>query len=173
MGKVCACNQIGARPRPLLDSSAMRFATIALLPLIVLGSACKSTPAEQPPAPASAATSAAPPPAPLTFGQHHHPIRTSNPEAQKMFDQGLAQAFGFNHEAAIMSFDRAAELDPSAAMPLWGKAWALGPNYNLDIDDTRAKAAYDALVKAQSLAAAGPETRRRTSMRSRCAIRTI
>ena len=135
----------------------MRFATIALLPLIVLGSACKSTPAEQPPAPASAPTPAAPPPAPLTFGQHHHPIRTSNPEAQKMFDQGLAQAFGFNHEAAILSFERAAELDPSAAMPLWGKAWALGPNYNLDIDDARAKAAYDALVKAQSLAAAGPE----------------
>ena len=74
-----------------------------------------------------------------------------------MFDQGLAQAFGFNHEAAILSFERAAELDPSAAMPLWGKAWALGPNYNLDIDDARAKAAYDALVKAQSLAAAGLE----------------
>jgi hypothetical protein len=135
----------------------MRFATLALLPLIVLGSACKSTPAEQPPAPASTPTPAAPPPAPLTFGQHHHPIRTSNPEAQKMFDQGLAQAFGFNHEAAILSFERAAELDASAAMPLWGKAWALGPNYNLDIDDARAKAAYDALVKAQSLAAAGPE----------------
>ena len=68
-----------------------------------------------------------------------------------MFDQGLAQAFGFNHEAAIRSFERAAELDPSAPMPLWGKAWALGPNYNLDIDDARAKAAYDTLAKAQSL----------------------
>ncbi len=74
-----------------------------------------------------------------------------------MFDQGLAQAFGFNHEAAIRSFERAAELDPSAPMPHWGKAWALGPNYNLDIDEARAKAAYDALAKAQSLAAAGPE----------------
>jgi tetratricopeptide (TPR) repeat protein len=134
----------------------MKFFTIALLPLIVLGSACNSTPAEQPPAP-SAPAPAAPPPAPLTFGQHHHPIRTSNPEAQKMFDQGFAQAFGFNHEAAILSFERAAELDPSAAMPLWGKAWALGPNYNLDIDDARAKAAYEAVVKAQSLAAAGPD----------------
>ena len=56
----------------------------------------------------------APAPEPLTFGQHHHPIRTSNAEAQKMFDQGMAQAFGFNHEAAIRSFERAAELDPSA-----------------------------------------------------------
>ena len=74
-----------------------------------------------------------------------------------MFDQGLAQAFGFNHEAAIRSFERAAELDPSAVMPHWGKAWALGPNYNLDIDDARAKAAFDSLAKAQSLAATAPE----------------
>ena len=74
-----------------------------------------------------------------------------------MFDQGLAQAFGFHHEAAIRSFQRAAELDPSAAMPHWGKAWALGPNYNLDIDDARAKEAYESSAKAQSLAANGPE----------------
>jgi tetratricopeptide (TPR) repeat protein len=93
----------------------------------------------------------------LTFGKHHHPIRTSNAEAQTMFDQGLAQAFGFNHEAAIRSFERAAELDPTAAMPHWGKAWALGPNYNLDIDDARAQTAYEAVLKARSLAANGPE----------------
>ncbi len=74
-----------------------------------------------------------------------------------MFDQGMAQAFGFNHEAAIRSFERAAELDPSAPMPHWGKAWALGPNYNLDIDEARAKTAYDALAKAQSLAATGAD----------------
>ena len=123
---------------------------------VILGAGCSS------PAPQPAST---PPPSPapavkvepLSFGRHHHAIRTSNPEAQRMFDQGLAQAFGFNHEAAIRSFERAAELDPSAAMPLWGKAWALGPNYNLDIDDARAAAAYEALTKAQSLAAAGPD----------------
>ena len=109
------------------------------------------------PQPASAPAPAAAPAPPLTFGKHHHPIRTANAEAQQMFDQGLAQAFGFNHEAAIRSFERAAELDPSAAMPHWGKAWALGPNYNLDIDEPRAKAAYDAVAKAQSLATSGPE----------------
>lgn len=143
---------------PLVDSSGMRLPAIALIPVMTFAlAACRPAPAEQPPAPASTAAPAPPPPAPLTFGQHQHPIRTSNPEAQKMFDQGLAQAFGFNHEAAIRSFERAAELDPSATMPLWGKAWALGPNYNLDIDDARAKSAYDAVVKARSLAAGGPE----------------
>ena len=109
---------------------------------LIVSAACGS-PAPQP-APAPSPTPAPAAPAePLTFGKHHHPIRTSNAEAQKMFDQGLAQAFGFNHEAAIRSFERAAELDPSAAMPHWGKAWALGPNYNLDIDDARAKEAYE------------------------------
>ena len=77
-----------------------------------------------------------------------------------MFDQGMAQAFGFNHEAAIRSFERASELDSSAAMPHWGKAWALGPNYNLDIDDARAKAATESVTRAQALAANGPEHER-------------
>jgi len=113
------------------------------------------------PQPAPPADSAAPRAGPaLTYGQHHHPIRTSNAEAQKLFDQGMAQAYGFNHDAAIRSFERASELDPSAAMPHWGRAWALGPNYNLDIDDPRAKAAYDAIAKARSLAAKGPDAER-------------
>jgi tetratricopeptide (TPR) repeat protein len=123
---------------------------------LVISAACAAPAPPPAPAPAPAAAPAAAA-EPLTFGKHHHAIRTSSADAQTMFNQGLAQAFGFNHEAAIRSFERAAELDPTAAMPHWGKAWALGPNYNLDIDDARAKAAYDALAKARSLAANGPE----------------
>jgi hypothetical protein len=126
---------------------------------VVVTASCTSPgpqPASAPP-PSTAATAQG---EPLGFGRHHHPISTANVEAQKMFDQGLAQAFGFNHEAAILSFERAAELDPSAAMPHWGKAWALGPNYNLDIDDARGKAAWDALGKARSLAFASSEHER-------------
>ncbi len=129
------------------------------LALVLLSAAC-SSPSPQP-APATTKPAApAPAPEPLTFGQHHHPIRTSNAEAQRMFDQGMALAFGFNHEAAIRSFERASELDSSAAMPHWGKAWALGPNYNLDIDDARAKAATESVIRAQALAANGPENER-------------
>jgi tetratricopeptide (TPR) repeat protein len=112
---------------------------------------CGPSPGQPPASPAPAPAVATPAPA-LTYGQHHHPIRTSNAEAQTAFDQGMAQAYGFNHEAAIKSFERAAALDPNAAMPHWGRAWALGPNYNLDIDDPRAQAAYDAITKARSLA---------------------
>src|SRR5262245_11485994 len=67
-------------------------------------------------------------------GRHHHPIVTTNPEAQKYFDQGMTLHFGFNHAEAVRSFRKAAELDPKAAMPHWGIALALGPNYNRDID---------------------------------------
>ncbi len=85
------------------------------------------------------------------FGTHHHPITTSSPEAQAFFDQGFALVFAFNHEEAARSFQHAADLDPRAPMPHWGVAWAIGPNYNLDVDDPRAKQALDAIEKAKGL----------------------
>jgi len=127
-------------------------ALFAISALAAAVAACTPAPAPPEPQAASSTPAAAPAPPALSYGQHHHPIQTSNAEAQKLFDQGMAQAFGFNHEAAIRSFERATELDPNAAMPHWGRAWALGPNYNLDIDDPRAKAAYDAITRARTLA---------------------
>lgn len=94
------------------------------------------------------------------LGNHHHPIATKNEEAQKYFDQGLILVFGFNHAEAIRSFERAAKLDPTAAMPLWGIALALGPNYNLDVDPAAEKAAYDAVQKALAVAPKAPENER-------------
>lgn len=94
------------------------------------------------------------------LGNHHHPIATKNEEAQKYFDQGLILVFGFNHPEAIRSFQRAAELDPDAAMPLWGIALALGPNYNMDVDPAAEKAAHDAVQKALALAPNAPENER-------------
>src|SRR5262245_18667469 len=78
------------------------------------------------------------------LGDHHHPIATASPDAQLFFDQGLRLVFAFNHDEAVRAFQRAATLDPTAAMPLWGIALALGPNINLDIDPERERAAYDA-----------------------------
>lgn len=94
------------------------------------------------------------------LGTHHHPIRTTSPDAQAWFDQGMSLVFGFNHEEAVRAFERAAALDPGAAMPHWGVAWALGPNYNLDIDDPRAKRATDSVARAKALAIAGPDAER-------------
>jgi tetratricopeptide (TPR) repeat protein len=93
-------------------------------------------------------------------GAHHHPISTTNAEAQAFFDQGMALVFGFNHEEATRSFQRAAELDPRAPMPHWGIAWSVGPNYNLDIDDPRAKRAFEAIDTARRLGANGSPAER-------------
>src|SRR6187549_3052716 len=64
------------------------------------------------------------------LGTLHHPISTTSELAQRYFDQGLRLVYAFNHEEAIHSFEEAAKQDPSAAMPYWGIALALGPNIN-------------------------------------------
>ena len=46
------------------------------------------------------------------LGDINHPVSTSNPEAQKFFNQGLAYVYAFNHEEAVRSFKQAAQLDP-------------------------------------------------------------
>jgi hypothetical protein len=86
------------------------------------------------------------------LGQYHRPIATSNPDAQRYFDQGLTLVYGFNHEEAIRSFEEAARLDPAAAMPHWGIALALGENINSPVDPERAARAYAAVQKARELA---------------------
>jgi len=94
-------------------------------------------------------------------GSHRHPIAASNPEAQKFFDQGMAMAYGFNHEEAYRSFAKAAELDPNAAMPRWGMALVLGSNYNdpAPVDERLLKARAE-VEKALALAAGAPENER-------------
>lgn len=94
------------------------------------------------------------------LGDVHHRVSTSNPEAQKFFDQGLAFIYAFNHEEAIRSFKRAAALDAKMAMAYWGIAYALGPNINLDVDPEREKSAYDATQQALKLAANAPANER-------------
>lgn len=86
------------------------------------------------------------------LGTHSHPITTTDPDAQKYFDQGLRLVYAFNHDEAIRAFREAARRDPDAAMPQWGIALALGPNYNLPIDAEREKAAREAMARAQALA---------------------
>ena len=68
------------------------------------------------------------------LGIWKHPIATSNPEAQKFFDQGLVLTYSFNRPEAVRSFQKALELDPKAAMAQWGLAMAWGPYINMDGD---------------------------------------
>ena len=103
-----------------------------------------------------------PPPARLLpdLGSLRHPISTSSEQAQKFFDQGMTLVYGFNHEEAIRSFEEAARLDPSAVMPLWGIAYSLGPNINMDVDADKEKAAFAAEARALVLATKAPPVER-------------
>jgi tetratricopeptide (TPR) repeat protein len=104
-------------------------------------------------------------PEPITvmsgLGTHHHRISTKSPEAQRLFDQGLVLVYGFNHGQAIRLFQRAAELDPNAPMPLWGIALAYGPNINdFEMDRERAQTADGWVRKALAVASHGTERER-------------
>jgi tetratricopeptide (TPR) repeat protein len=94
------------------------------------------------------------------LGNHTHPIRTSSPQAQRFFDQGLALVFGFNHDEAVRLFARAAELDPMSPMPHWGIALAFGPNYNMPPMPEREELAWKAIDRAVALASDAPENER-------------
>ena len=83
----------------------------------------------------------------------HHPVSTSNPQAQQFFDQGLRLIYAFNHDEAARSFQRAADLDPKLAIAYWGVAEAVGPNYNDPASDERFAAAHAAIQKAVDLSA--------------------
>ncbi|HWM29639.1 MAG TPA: hypothetical protein VNQ14_14355 [Woeseiaceae bacterium] len=91
------------------------------------------------------------------MGDHHHPITTSDPDAQKYFDQGLTIDFAFNHAESVRSFRAAQRLDPDCAMCYWGEALALGPNINVTsngkvvMSDEDRVAAHAAIQKAVQL----------------------
>src|SRR5947208_12479402 len=70
------------------------------------------------------------------MGQVHLAITTSSPEAQKFFDQGVAQMHSFWAREAERSFLQAAALDPEAPMPHWGIAMVAAgdwrPRFQID-----------------------------------------
>ena len=129
-----------------------RSVSIPLLALLAaLGAATACARATAPPGGAADARNAAPRLL-AGLGDQRHPITTASPLAQRYFDQGLILAFGFNHEAAIDSFEAALALDPACAMCAWGIALALGPNINAPIGPEAARRAYAAAQQALSLA---------------------
>jgi hypothetical protein len=126
------------------------FLPISLL--TALGLACGSATTQGTAEQAGPGAAAAEAPALLEgLGDHRRPVTTASPEAQRYFDQGLALIYGFNHDAAIRSFDRALALDPTCAMCAWGKATALGPNINLPLGPAAAEDAYAAGQQALAL----------------------
>lgn len=98
-------------------------------------------------------------------GSVHFPISTKSAEAQKFFDQGIAQMHSFWALEAERSFLQAAELDPESPMPWFGIAMVAAgdwrPRFQTDAryewfgrpkEQPRTRA-HDAARKAVELAA--------------------
>ena len=100
------------------------------------------------------------------MGEYSRTITTTDPGAQRYFNQGMALGFGFNHAEAIRSFRAAQKLDPSCAMCFWGEALVTGPNINVTakgkaiMSPEEQTAAWTALEKAKAAAASKPEVER-------------
>jgi tetratricopeptide (TPR) repeat protein len=131
---------------------SVRARLTSLIPLFILA-AC-SPPAEDTAALVARAG------APLFdgMGEYHRGITTTDPGAQRYFDQGMVLAFGFNHAEAIRSFRAAQRLDEQCAMCFWGEALATGPNINVTskgkaiMSRDEQVAAYAALERARAVA---------------------
>lgn len=81
-------------------------------------------------------------------------VSAASPEAQAAFDHALILSFAFNHGLAEKTFREAAEMDPKLAMAWWGVALVNGPHINFPmVPEDRATVAWEALSKAQELAA--------------------
>jgi predicted Zn-dependent protease len=86
------------------------------------------------------------------LGDLTYPITTSNPLAQRYFDQGLRLTYAFNHAEAQRAFREAQRQDPNCAMCYWGEAFGLGPNINAPMDEAAGNPALTALTRAKALA---------------------
>lgn len=83
------------------------------------------------------------------YAGHHREIRTTSAEAQKWFDQGLQLLYGFNHDEAIRTFRKAAEVDPDCAMAWWGIGYAYGLHINNPVmTEEQSRLAYEATQEA-------------------------
>ena len=64
------------------------------------------------------------------YGQVQWAVSTASPAAQRLYTQGVLQAYAFNEVEAMRMFKAALAQDPACAMCAWGVAWQLGPNIN-------------------------------------------
>jgi tetratricopeptide (TPR) repeat protein len=83
-----------------------------------------------------------------TLGPHTRVVSTRNRLAQRYFDQGLNQWFGYDLEGAQRAFEEVTRLDPDCAMGWWGVALSLGPHFNRPAEPDRTVAAHRAAQAA-------------------------
>ncbi|MEI4490878.1 hypothetical protein WAF00_09515 [Mameliella alba] len=88
------------------------------------------------------------------LGTYGRPVATV-PEAQLWLDRGMVWLFAYNHEEAILCFEKALTADPACALAHWGIAYAIGPNYNKPWEVFTPEEKAPALARAHAALAAG------------------
>lgn len=86
------------------------------------------------------------------MGNDHMRVDSSNPEAQRWFDYALTLARAFEHGDAKMAFRKAASLDPSCSLCIWGEAYSLGPTINFLVDRKQSAEALALARRARQVA---------------------
>lgn len=83
------------------------------------------------------------------FDGYARKVTTKSADAQRWFDQGIQLLYGYNHDEAIRSFEKAGEVDPSCAMAWWGSAYARGLHINNPLmSEEQSRLAFEAAEKA-------------------------
>ena len=83
------------------------------------------------------------------FDGYARHVTTNSRVAQTWFNQGIQLLYGYNHDEAIRSFEKAAEIDPSCAMAWWGSAYARGLHINNPVmGEEQSRLAFEAARKA-------------------------
>ncbi len=83
------------------------------------------------------------------FGAYERTATTNSRTAQALFNQAMQLLYGFNHDEAIRTFQKAAEHDPDFAMAYWGVAYANGLHINNPaMTEAQSKRAYEAAQQA-------------------------
>lgn len=85
------------------------------------------------------------------LGPFTRPISSTNPEAQKFFDQGFQMMYAFARLDAVRSFREAWQRDPECAICYWGEGWAWGSYLNGAMPAEQSPFAYAATQKALAL----------------------
>ncbi|MBX3324224.1 MAG: hypothetical protein KF757_14695 [Phycisphaeraceae bacterium] len=83
------------------------------------------------------------------FGNYQRLATTDSAAAQTYFNQGMQLLYGFNHDEAIRSFQRAASIDRDLAIAWWGIGYARGLHINNPaMSAEQSQLAYEATQEA-------------------------
>ena len=106
-------------------------------------------PSDDQPSPETSKLPAAPANLYPGFDGYARKVTTQSKAAKQWFDQGIQLLYGYNHDEAIRSFEKAAEIDPSCAMGWWGSAYARGLHINNPVmGEEQSRLAFEAAQKA-------------------------